>query len=247
MIAIASAQNPTIKRVRSLAEKKFRQAEKLFVAEGAKVLDRAREQGWEPDILLTTGPHPPWGNAAIIEVTPEVMAKVSAQSNPPERLAVFGQRWAERVAPQGLWLALEDIRDPGNLGTIIRTADAAGATGIVLAGQCCDPWGPDCVRATMGSVFAVPLVSLEVAGLIALCREWPGETVGTLLKGTEDYRRPYGAPTLILIGSEGRGLSEALAAACSTLVRIPMRAGIDSLNVSIATALMLFEARRATL
>ena len=247
MPLITSAQNPAIKRLRALADKKHRQSERLFIAEGEKVLSRARALGWQPEIVLATGVLHAWGSAELLAVSPAVMAKVSAQNNPPEVLAAFRQRWAERETPQGLWLALEDIRDPGNLGTIIRTADAAGAAGIVLAGQCCDPWGPECVRATMGSIFAVPLIRMEAGKLIELCREWPGETVGTHLAARDSYRRSYREPTLLLMGSEGRGLSVELTSACSTLVRIPMHEGADSLNVSIATALMLFEMRKTPL
>ncbi|MGH6820168.1 MAG: TrmH family RNA methyltransferase [Methylocella sp.] len=246
MAPISSPQNPTIKLIRSLAHKKYREETGLFVAEGDKVLARAYSLGWVPETFVSTGPASPWGGARLLEVTHEVMASLSAQNNPPPMLGVFRQRWQESVDAVGLWLALEDMRDPGNLGTIIRTADAAGASGVILAGHSCDPWSRDCVRATMGSIFAVPLVRMPVPSLIDLCRNWPGETTGTHLQGTEDYRRPYGDPALIVMGSEGGGLSDGLAKACSALVRIPMREGPDSLNVAVAAGLMLFEARRAS-
>ena len=243
---IASAQNPAIKAIRALAEKKYRQETGLFVAEGEKVLARARSLGWVPETLVTIGATEPWGTARVLEVTPDVMAALSAQNNPPPLLAVFSQKWQDTAHARGLWLALEEVRDPGNLGTIIRTADAAGAAGVILAGQSCDPYGQECVRATMGSIFAMPLLRLPVTELIGLCRSWPGEIVGTHLLGAEDYRRVYRQPTLLVMGSEGRGLSPELAAACSLLVRIPMRDGIDSLNLAVASGLMLFEARRLT-
>lgn len=242
MLTVTSSQNPTIKLIRSLSEKKHRQEHGLFVAEGQNVLDRARSEGWEPAHLLTTRHAEPWGKAALMQVDERIMATLSAQKNPPDTLGVFRQRWTLEVKPQGIWVALEDMRDPGNLGTIIRTADAAGASGVILVGQSCDPWGPDCVRATMGSIFGLPLVRLEQKAFLGLCRSWPGESVGTHLKAQESYRRPYKAPTLLVMGSEGRGLSEETAAACSTLVRIPMKGGAESLNVAIATGLMLFEA-----
>ncbi len=245
MVRIYSTQNPAIKIVRSLAEKKYRQETGLFVAEGNKVLDRARALGWTPEMLVSIAPAAPWGDARLLEVTPEIMASLSTQKNPSPVLGVFRQRWSEHVEPQGLWLALEDMRDPGNLGTIIRTADAAGARGIILAGRTCDPWGSACVRATMGSIFATPLVTRSTAELGKLCKSWPGESIGTHVQGTEDYRRPYGEPTLIVMGSEGSGLSDAVAQACSALVRIPMRDGPDSLNIAVATGLMLFEVHRA--
>ena len=244
MLIVTSAQNPTIKLIRSLEDKKHRQEHGLFVAEGEMVLDRARQQGWEPAYLLTTGHSEPWGKAALIQVDDRVMGQVSAQKNPPARIGVFRQRWADTVKPEGVWVVLEDMRDPGNLGTIIRTADAAGASGVILAGQSCDPWAPDCVRATMGSVFGMPLVRLEQPEFLSLLRQWPGESVGTHLRATEGYRRAYKTPSLLVMGSEGKGLSEDAAAACSTLVRIPMKGRAESLNVAIATGLMLFEAQK---
>jgi TrmH family RNA methyltransferase len=96
----------------------------------------------------------------------------------------------------------------------------------------------------MGSIFGVPLVAMDQKSIIDLVRGWPGESVGTHLSATESYRRAYGKPTLIVMGSEGKGLSGEVSAACSTLVRIPMRGGAESLNVAIATGLMLFEAQQ---
>ena len=244
MLIVTSPQNPTIKLIRSLDEKKNRQEHGLFVAEGEEVLQRARREGWEPVYLLTTTHAEPWGEAALMLVNEKIMGQVSAQKNPPGKIGIFRQKYAPNVTPEGVWVALEDMRDPGNLGTIIRTADAVGASGIILTGQSCDPFAPDCVRATMGSVFGMPLVRLEQKAFLDLCREWPGETVGTHLKATESYRRPYKAPTLLVMGSEGRGLSAEAANACSTLVRIPMKGGAESLNVAIATGLMLFEAQK---
>jgi TrmH family RNA methyltransferase len=243
MLHVTSPHNPTIKLIRSLSGKRNRQEAGLFVAEGKLVLERARAEGWEPEYLLTTGHSEPWGKAALMRVDEKIMGSISAQNNPPGMIGVFRQKWGG-VKPEGVWVALEDMRDPGNLGTIIRTADAAGAAGVILAGQSSDPFSPDCVRATMGSIFAVPLVRLEQKPFLDLIRQWPGESVGSHLKATESYRRSYKTPTLLVMGSEGRGLTEEASQACSTLVRIPMKGGAESLNVAIAAGLMLFEAQK---
>jgi RNA methyltransferase, TrmH family len=242
MASVTSPQNPTIKLIRSLSEKKFRQETGLFVAEGWEMLDRARKAGWVPEHLVSTEPISAWGETRPILVTEKVMEGLSGQNNPQSALATFKQRYETDVAPKGVWVALEDMRDPGNLGTIIRTADAVAASGVILVGQSCDPYSGDCVRATTGSIFGVPLVRMETEAFIALCKTWPGDVVGTHLKGTEDFRRSYKSPTLLVMGSERRGLSEELAAACNSLVRIPMPGGAESLNVATATALMLYEA-----
>ena len=238
---VTSIQNPTIKLIRSLKEKKFRAETDLFVAEGELVLARARGEGWEPQFLVSTENVEPWGGALRITVTPKVMGQLSAQNNPPSVLGVFRQRWQETVPPDGVWLVLEDIRDPGNLGTIVRTADAVGARGVILGGGSCDPWGPDCVRASMGSIFAMPLVRMDDRRLVSLVRSWPGDSVGTHLGATTGFRRDYADPVLLVMGSEGTGLSSELAAACRHLVRIPMKGKAQSLNVAVAAGIMLYE------
>ena len=260
--AVTSLQNERVKLIRSLEMRKVRRETGLFVAEGASVLVTARDAGWTPRMLVYLAGSAASGiakallhwaqgaGAECLEVSQAVLAKLAAKDNPQTMLGVFEQRWAPEPAPDAVakdaaWVALEGVRDPGNLGTIIRTADAAGACGIILAGRTCDPWGSACVRAAMGSIFAIPLVTKSTAELVELCKSWPGESIGTHLQGTEDYRRPYGEPTLVIMGSEGSGLSDPVLQACSILVRIPMRAGPDSLNVAVATGLMLFEVHRA--
>ena len=242
MAPVTSPQNAAIKLIRSLSEKKFRQETGLFVAEGWEMLDRARKAGWVPEHLVSIEFISAWGETRPILVTEKIMEGLSGQNNPQVVLATFKQRYASEVEPKGVWVALEDMRDPGNLGTIIRTADAVAASGVVLVGQSCDPFSRDCVRATTGSIFGIPLVRMETGAFIALCNSWQGDVVGTHLKATDDFRRTYKFPTLLIMGSERRGLSEELAGACSSLVRIPMPGEAESLNVATATALMLYEA-----
>lgn len=241
MAPVTSLQNPTIKLIRSLSEKKFRQESGLFVAEGWDMLDRARKEGWVPEHLLSTEPISSWGETQPTYITEKIMEGLSGQNNPHSALATFKQRYVTEVAPRGVWVALEDMRDPGNLGTIIRTADAVAASGIILLGQSCDPFSRDCVRATTGSIFGVPLVRMDVDAFVAQCKKWQGDVVGAHLKATEDFRRTYKSSTLLVMGSEGRGLSDELAEACKIMVRIPMPGAAESLNVATATALMLYE------
>jgi RNA methyltransferase, TrmH family len=260
--AVTSLQNERVKLVRSLDMKKTRRETGLFVAEGASVLATARDAGWVPEILLFLADSAPSGmarqllgwaeqaGAECLEVSPAVLAKVAAKDNPQTMLAVFAQRWADapaapQVAGDALWLALETVRDPGNLGTIIRTADAVGAGGIVLIGSTVDPYSREAVRASMGSIFNVPLVRMAGEEFPALAKGWRGDIVGTHLSASEDFRaQPYRSPALLVMGSEGPGLSPALAAACTRLVKIPMAGRLDSLNLAVATALMLYEIRR---
>ena len=263
---ITSLQNDSVKLIRSLEMRKARRETGLFVAEGAALLLTARDNGWSPRMLVE-GPDASRGTAgqalqswAIaagadrLDVSAAVLEKLAAKDNPQSVMAVFEQRWAEVPSPAAsagtaeLWIALEEIRDPGNLGTILRTVDAAGATGVILVGTTCDPFSHEAVRASMGSIFAVPVARAERSDFVSLARDWPGDVVGTHLKGSLDYRdAAYRDPVLLVMGNEGAGLSEETAAACRKLVRIPMAGRLDSLNLAVATALVLFEIRRPQL
>jgi RNA methyltransferase, TrmH family len=252
MERISSTQNPTIKLIRSLREKRHRQEAELFLAEGATVLARAREKGWTPKYLVLREEEAPpeFEGMRVLAVSEKVMASLSAQANPPEAIGVFSQRMGETLpepAPRDVWVVLDNIRDPGNLGTIIRTVDAVGASGVILIGQACDPWSSECVRATMGSIFAVPLVRMHAAAFAKIAESWPGEIVAAQMEAGADYRRTYRGPVMLLMGSEGSGLSPALSGLANVGARIPMPGGAQSLNVATATALMLYEIRRPEL
>jgi TrmH family RNA methyltransferase len=244
MQPISSLQNPIIKTIRSLADKKGRREAGLFMAEGLAMLERALDLGWAPETLVATKVVHLWENHRPLLVTEKIMGELSAQNNPHDVLATFKPRFQPHPGKSGLWLALEDIRDPGNLGTIMRTADAAGTTGLILVGECCDPHSPECVRASTGSIFAMPLVKMNTASFADYARAFPGDVVGTAALAKSDFRRAYGADTLLVMGSESKGLSQAASNACKTLVRIPMKPGVESLNVATATALMLYQAAR---
>jgi len=259
--AITSLQNDRVKAIRALEMRKARKETGLFVAEGTSLLVTARDNGFVPKTLVyragsaTSGVAQglvAWALGAgveCLEVSEAVLGKLSSKDNPQSILGVFEQRWsslprAAKVEDGAVWLALEEVRDPGNLGTIIRTADAVGAAGIILIGASCDPYSHECVRATMGSVFAVPLVRTERGAFLDWLRDWRGDVVGTHLEGAEDFRTAaYRTPVLLTMGSEGPGLSPQLTQACTRLVKIPMSGRLDSLNLAVATALVLYQIR----
>lgn len=262
---ITSLTNDRVKLIRSLDMRKARRDTGLFVAEGASVLMAARENGWRPRILVhgaearDSTAHRGLIDWALregtegLEVSRAVLEKLAAKENPQNLMGVFEQRWAalpevKTLAPSALWVALDEIRDPGNLGTIIRTIDAVAAGGVVLVGNCCDPYQREAVRATMGSLFAVPIVKVERAAFVDWAASWPGDRVGTHLDATADFRDgAYAEPTLLVMGREGPGLSDEIGAICNRLVKIPMAGKLDSLNLAVATALMLYEIRRPAL
>jgi TrmH family RNA methyltransferase len=247
---ITSAQNPTIKFVRALEQKKRRQETGLFMAEGQRALERARLAGIAPDYVLATEGPQDWGQVHDLRISEAVMARLSAQNNPSALIGVFKQSAILSDFTQGadeVAVALEDIRDPGNLGTIMRTADAVSVRHITLVGESCDAFSPESVRASMGSIFGVRLSRMTAKQFDSVLAVWPGEIVATAAQAAADYRRTYARPTLLLMGSERSGLSQALAARANVAVRIPMSGGAESLNVATATAVMLYEIRRPEL
>jgi TrmH family RNA methyltransferase len=250
---VSSAANPKIKELRALQTRKGREATGLFLAEGARTIRTALDHGFAPETLVFGAEARDAGivraageaGAALLEVPAEILAKIAQRDNPQSVMATFRRRVRGLAeldpASAPLWLALEGVRDPGNLGTCVRTADAAGAGGVILIGETCDPFGVEAVRATMGSIFAVPLYAAGTDEALGFVRAWPGSCVGTALRGAADYRdAAYTAPALIVAGTEQSGLTPAIRDACRALVKLPMRDGVDSLNLAVACGVMLY-------
>jgi TrmH family RNA methyltransferase len=262
---VTSLANPIVKDIKALALKKFRDQQNAFMAEGLKLVIDALDLGWTIRTLVfsKTG----LGNPAVekvaartvaagglvLEVNDKVIAAITRRENPQMVVGVFEQRWTQlsEVKPAGhdVWVALDRVRDPGNLGTVIRTADAVGAKGVILVGDTTDPFALETVRATMGSIFAVPVVRASEQAFLAWRKGFGGLVAGTHLKGSVDYRSVdyAGRPVLLLMGNEQQGLPETLAGACDRLVRIPQAGRADSLNLAVATGVMLYEVRRSAL
>ncbi|MGB3391240.1 MAG: RNA methyltransferase [Pseudaminobacter sp.] len=262
---VTSLANPLVKSIKSLALKKFRDQQHAFMAEGLKLVIDALDLGWSIRTLVFA--KSALGNPAVekvaartvaaggmvLEVSEKVLAAITRRDNPQMVVGVFAQRFVplREISPQDgdVWVALDRVRDPGNLGTIIRTVDAVGAKGIVLVGETTDPFSLETVRATMGSIFVVPIARATQDAFLAWRKDFPGLVAGTHLKGAVDYRSVdfSDRPVLLLMGNEQQGLPEALAQGCDHLLRIPQAGRADSLNLAVATGVMLFEIRRGAL
>jgi TrmH family RNA methyltransferase len=262
---ITSLANPLVKDIKALALKKFRDQQNAFLAEGLKLVIDALDLGWSIKTLVFAKAG--LGNPAIekaaartvaagglvLEVSEKVLSAITRRDNPQMVVGVFAQKYLPlkdiRPAGDDVWMALDRVRDPGNLGTVIRTIDAVGAKGLILVGETTDPFSTETVRATMGSVFAVPVAKATTHEFLAWRKGFPGLVVGTHLKGAVDYRSVdyAGKPVLLLMGNEQQGLPDDLAAACDRLLRIPQAGRADSLNLAVASGVMLFEVRRAAL
>jgi TrmH family RNA methyltransferase len=259
---ITSLANPIIKDIKALAQKKNREASGTFMAEGLKLVLDALETGWKIETLIYSkaGKGKPLVEKAaartvaagglVLEVSEKVLSSVTHRDNPQMVVGIFKVRWQNLsdVKPKmgETWVALDRVRDPGNLGTIIRTADAAGASGVILIGETTDPFALETVRATMGSVFSLPVARATVAEFLKWQKTAGANVVATHLKGAIDYRTAdyKSKPVVLLMGNEQAGLPDELADAAAIKVRIPQQGKADSLNLAVATAVMLFEARR---
>ena len=251
---ITSRTNPLIARVRKLNSRRaFRRAESAFAAEGPKLLAEALRWGAELETVIAAPGVP----------LPELPARVRVVEAPDSLLASI----ADTETPQGIvfictgkplamperfegrrWLLLDGVQDPGNVGTIWRTADAFGADGLILCNGCADPWNPKTVRATMGAVFRLPVYEgalEEVADRLA--RAGVPLYAAALREDTADVRDVPLECAAVIIGSEGRGVSEKALSLCQKTVKIPMQARCESLNAAIAASVVLWEMARGEL
>jgi len=257
---ITSATNAEVKQLRSLHERKYRRKTGWFLAEGMRICTEALQLGHAPvRLVYAAGREAKPGLRALITacqtaggrafpVSENLLSRISRKDNAQMVIGAFVQTWTgldemkTDFLPAGCWVALERVRDPGNLGTIMRTADAVGATGIILIDDCTDPFSVEAVRASMGAVFNMRLTQTTAADFSSFCRRWPGNIVGTALSASIDYRKAdWSQPLVLLMGNEQAGLSEEMVGLCTQLVHLPMNGRSDSLNLAVATGVCLYE------
>jgi TrmH family RNA methyltransferase len=224
-MTITSPHNDKLKLIRRLGRRRRRDREGLFIGEGEDLLAAAREAGAEPVELLTAAGEGLGGT----EVEPALLDRVSKLGSGTRAIGVWRERWADRaVAP---CVYLDGVSDPGNVGTVIRTAHALVGGSVVLGPDCADPFGPHAVRASMGAVFSEPLVRAAIA-------ETPEPRAALVAHGGEGLEALDRAATICL-GAEREGLPEEVLGSCQARVTIPLRAGAESLNVAAAAAIAL--------
>jgi TrmH family RNA methyltransferase len=259
---ITGFSNPTVKFLRSLREKKHRKASGKFLAEGLRLLTDARECGHLPEILvMATGrdPHPLLdaleadvlrAGGDVLEMSEDLLAKVSGKDNPQAVAGVFAEFDTSLMAIERnsakIWLVAQALRDPGNLGTMLRTGDAVGAGGLILIDDCADPFSAEAVRASMGAVFTQKIAQSRWEEFLPWLRGGDGQLVAASLRDAVDYRgAPYATPCFLMVGNESRGLPEDYEMACDLRVTMPMKGRADSLNAAVAGAVLAYEALAA--
>ena len=254
---VTAYSNTAVKRLRSLRDKKARRSEGLFLAEGLRIIAEARDSGRLPEIIAFSaeGARHPLAAEIIeateaaggeaIETSPDILSKMSGKDNPQMLLGAYrqpavGLSQVDRTKAE-LWIVAQALRDPGNIGTILRTGDAVGAGGLILIDDCADPFSVEAVRASMGALFTQQIAAARWPEFVSWLRSGDGQLVGTSLKATHDYlEAEYQRPCFLLIGNEQQGLPADYEAECDLLVKIPMAGRADSLNAAIAAAVMAF-------
>lgn len=245
-MTISSPHNDRLKEIRKLARRRSRELTGRFVAEGEDLLAAADAAGWPAlERYCAAGSGLPG-----VEVEPELLDAASQLGSGARALGVYAQRWAD--APAGpLCVALHGIADPGNVGTILRSALAFGASSVVLGPDCADPYGPKAVRGSMGALFAVPLAHVgdgddtaRADAGPAFVAQLPGTTVALDAHGEEPIAAldAAGGPLTLLVGAERAGLPDDVLAACDRVVRIPIAS--ESLNAAMAVTVALYEVTR---
>ena len=226
-MAITSPHNDKLKEIRRLQRRRGSR----FVAEGEDLLAAADEAGWEPvERFVATG-----SGLEGTEVEPDLLAQVSALGSGTRAIGVYEQRWAEQ-ATGPVCVALHGVGDPGNVGTILRSALAFGAASVALGPGCADPYGPKAVRASMGAVFSVPVTKA--------LDQLPAPTIALAARRGEPLRGPLDAGTL-LVGGEREGLPQDVVEGCDRVCHLPIASASDSLNAAMAATVALYEVTRS--
>lgn len=260
---ITSQQNPLAKRIRKLQRKKYRQREGAFYVEGIRVVLAALEQRapvetivYAPGLLTSDvalealSEQERRGTIRVASVSSDVFASFSDRDNPYGLGAIvklhLQSLWELPVGREDVFVAVHSVSDPGNLGTIVRTLDSVGAAGLILVGQGTDPFHPTAVKASMGALFSLPVAEVkEMEAIWRWCREHQVSTIATSAGARESFwDADYAFPALVIMGSEGEGLAAGVLEEADVAVTIPMRGTSSSLNLAVATGVVLYELRR---
>ena len=258
MTLITSFANQNVKLIRKLEQKKYRQETGLFFIEGLRTVGEAIQTGasietlvTSPELLISDFGKSLLKNTAIeniekIEVSSEIYQKIAHKEGPQGIGAIVKQDWQAidqiLIDPGDLWVALDAVSDPGNLGTIMRTAEAVGSRGLILLGHSTDPFDPTAVKASMGAIFSLELAQSNWQSFKKWKKTNQIKLIGTSDSAATHYQKvAYQRPIILLMGSERHGLPEEMQSTCDHMVSIPMEGRSDSLNLAVATGIILYE------
>jgi len=245
---ITSLKNPKVQQWKSLKDRKGRKETGCFLVEGRKMVEEALASAFPVAAVLADEERAAEfalpENVPVVLMPAHVLAAVCDTKTPQGIAAVV--RVTEAPMKGTRLVALDGVQDPGNVGTIVRTADAAGFDGVLLSAQCADVFSPKVLRATMGSIFRMGIrVTDDLPGVLATLAEQGFSVISSQLDGTPFYQRePVGERFALIIGSEGNGVSDEVKAVATHRVKLPMRGGAESLNAAVAAGIMMYELTR---
>lgn len=261
---ISSPSNPLLKRIRKLRRRKHRADERALFAEGIAPVWQAAESGSDIEIVITAPDLLSSERArslvdslrgrgvGVVSLTADAFGSIAERDHPSGLGAIVGiprRRLDDALlGPGATVVALHEVGNPGNLGTVVRTADAAGAAAVVVAGAAADPWDPAAVKASMGTVFSTPVVTAELGEVLSWARREELGVVATSARGrVAHWDARYPERCLLLFGSEATGLSDETLGAADEVVRIPQTGAASSLNLAVAAGIVIYEAAKRRL
>jgi len=255
---LTSRQNPKIKQIRALYNRKHRQEQGLCVVEGIRHVGEAIESGagieflvYAPDLLTSEYAHSlvlqlEQMYTPVFTTSPEIFAYITEKEHPQGILAIVHQEYSSLTSlnPENFrWgVAIVSPQDPGNLGTLMRTLDAAGADGLIVLENGTDIFHPTAIRASMGTIFWKPVIYTRFSEFRDWKNHYQYQLYGTSARGSIDFRKAvYERPAILLLGSEREGLGEEYIALCQSLISLPMHGRASSLNLSVAAGILLYQ------
>ncbi len=251
MQVITSKDNPNVKRISKLTRRDQAKKEGLIYLEGTRLCEEALSRGLTPVEVIVSESRTGWAASFTPGIEPLVLSenvftKISQTVNPQGVAIVIKEPESSDDFPskgdgKDVYVVLENTQDPGNLGTIIRMADAFGLTAVIVSPTTCDPYNDKVIRATMGSIWHIPVVRKTMDECFAFFNGNGIETVATHLKGNDLGSGDLKLPCAYFIGNEGDGLTDATTGKCGKLIRIPMKGRAESLNAAVAASVIGYE------
>lgn len=247
MTIVTSLENEHIKELKKLKIKKYRQESELFLAEGSRLVEEAIKAGCVQELILSESSTFSGHRQLPVTLVSERVVKTLSDTETSQGVIavcrIIKSERPERL-PAGFWIAVDNLADPGNLGTIIRTAWGTGMRGVVLLGEAVDPYNSKVVRASMGGIFSVPIITGDYEDIYRWQAAGHKLVVATAAAATDYYEAVYNENLIVVVGSEAHGVTDAIEGRADLRIRLPLEPGVDSLNAAVCAGVIMYEIKR---